>query len=528
MMRKLFILITIFLATAAYSQNTPTDYKLNGKSLAKVKDATPTSNSIIDILLVEDTVWLGTSRGLSKSTDEGANWTNYYKTKPFGDHNITAVAEYEGVMWVGTANSIEQNGESLPNGTGLKFSTDYGKNWTAMPQTTDAPDDSSIAYGINQLRALPVTTTVNNLIYDIAFTKSTIWIATFAGGLRKSNIDSLIANPERKWNRVVLPPDSLDTIKPTDTLNFSLQPVAGNFGNESYLNHRLFSLVATDDSTIYAGSANGINKTTDNGKSWTKFNHQNQDEPISGNFVVALNYDDVQDVVWAATWKAEDINESYGVSFSENGGDTWQTTLTGERAHNFGFLNENIANNKVHTLVPTDNGFFRSIDGHSWVSPSSIYDYENLYKIVNAEFYSAAGMDENIIWLGSNRQGLAKLVETQGIWEGEWVIKLASPSIQNPSESYAFPNPFSPSMEETRIKYKMPTQSRDVSIRIFDFDMNLVRTLVQNASREKDKEYVEYWNGKDDDGRVVSNGVYFYRIDIGSNEPVYGKIMVLN
>ncbi|MDP3683214.1 MAG: hypothetical protein Q8S01_04705, partial [Ignavibacteria bacterium] len=40
----------------------------------------PASNSINDILVVGDTIWLGSSRGLSQSTDNGNSWKNYYNT----------------------------------------------------------------------------------------------------------------------------------------------------------------------------------------------------------------------------------------------------------------------------------------------------------------------------------------------------------------------------------------------------------------------------------------------------------------
>jgi hypothetical protein len=282
-----------------------------------------------------------------------------------------------------------------------------------------------------------------------------------------------------------------------------------------------------NDSTIYAGSANGINKSTDNGLSWTKFNHQNQNNPITGNFVVALNYDKVQDVVWAATWQAEDFNESYGVSFSGDGGNNWETALMGERAHNFGFVNYS---NSTDVLAATDNGVFRSQNlGSSWVLPPKIRDNQSNITLKAEVFYSASSKKNSNghqIWLGSTN-GLVKLNESGGLWDGEWRIYLASEALGSENDTYAFPNPFAPSLEETKIKYDTGNQAKEVSIRILDFDMNLVRTLIQNASRNPG-EQIEYWNGKNDNGSTVSNGVYFYRIDIGSKDPIYGKIMVLN
>ena len=66
-----------------------------------------------------------------------------------------------------------------------------------------------------------------------------------------------------------------------------------------------------------------------------------------------------------------------------------------------------------------------------------------------------------------------------------------------------------------------------MTIRIFDFGMNLVKTLIQNASRGISDEQIAYWDGRDESGKIVPNGVYFYRIDIGSETPLFGKIMVL-
>ena len=102
--------------------------------------------------------------------------------------------------------------------------------------------------------------------------------------------------------------DNLNSLKPTDTVKFSLQVQSGDFGPEAYLNHVAFSVISTDDSTLYVGTADGINKTTDANSqypSWVKFNHQNQDEPITGNFVVALAYNSFNNTVWGATWTAE-------------------------------------------------------------------------------------------------------------------------------------------------------------------------------------------------------------------------------
>ncbi|MDX1701869.1 MAG: FlgD immunoglobulin-like domain containing protein, partial [Melioribacteraceae bacterium] len=77
------------------------------------------------------------------------------------------------------------------------------------------------------------------------------------------------------------------------------------------------------------------------------------------------------------------------------------------------------------------------------------------------------------------------------------------------------------------IKYNFSGSTKSVTIRIFDFGMNLVKTVIQNVNREGEREYIDNWNGRDENNSIVPNGVYFYRIDVGNDDPLYGKIMVL-
>jgi hypothetical protein len=57
--------------------------------------------------------------------------------------------------------------------------------------------------------------------------------------------------------------------------------------------------------------------------------------------------------------------------------------------------------------------------------------------------------------------------------------------------------------------------------------MQPVRTLLQKASRLNGNEYDEIWDGKNDNRSLVANGVYFYRLEIGTQSLLWGKIVVL-
>ncbi len=113
------------------------------------------------------------------------------------------------------------------------------------------------------------------------------------------------------------------------------------------------------------------------------------------------------------------------------------------------------------------------------------------------------------------------------MWSGTWKVFLSSPNIVSKTQAIAFPNPFKPDTEQINIKYTFGGNAQQVTIRIFDFGMNLVKTVIQNANRNGGKELIDNWDGRDENSKYVPNGVYFYRIDIGDTEPIFGKIMVL-
>jgi len=83
------------------------------------------------------------------------------------------------------------------------------------------------------------------------------------------------------------------------------------------------------------------------------------------------------------------------------------------------------------------------------------------------------------------------------------------------------PNPFNPS---TEIRFRLEGD-QPVSVRIFDMNGRLVRTLLANEIRQAGENAVT-WDGTDDRGRAVGSGMYFSRIDAGARSGV-NKMMLL-
>ena len=517
---QIIVLCTFALWIAAKAQAT-NSYSLTAMQLSSI----PQSNSIAKIVPRGDTIWVGSGRGLSYTTDAGRSWKLFTAAETFDGKSVSAIATRGNTVWVASAYSVKHDNQSYPTGGGLRYSTDRGSTWTFLPQPVDTGKVDTLIYGRNKIPALAITVAEQNVTYDLALTSNAVWTASWAGMLRKST------NQGKTWQRIVLPPDNLNRISPADSLHFSMSGVEKFFkGDTLYnkdtlhasLNHSVFSVYANDDSTLWVGTANGINKSTDGGISWRKFNHQNQLKPISGNFVVCIMQQRwrSKSVIWAATSNAVDPDEKRGVSFSSDGGETWGTALLGEFAHN-------IAVRDSIVYVAADGGLYRSADfGHSWTRSGSIADPTNLQRFASGILTGTAAKGDTV-WVGGE-DGLAYTIDspTQPFGSSWKVLRTYVP-VQASGKTYSFPLPFSPAAEVVRIHYSTSGKTLPVTIRIFDFAMAPVKILLRGATRIGSVEHDEIWDGRDDAGRRVSNGVYFYRVEIEDNDPQWGKIFVL-
>lgn len=516
-LKKYIVFVYVLFYSSAFAQlSTPLSFETKLNSSSQNLFSRTISNSVTDIVVNGNTIWLGTGRGLHKSTDGGRTWTYYYNTPAFGTEDISAIAVKGNDVWVATAHSVKRDDQSLPEGSGLRYSSDGGTNWKVISQPLDVNNIDTIRWGNSIIRALGITTAINNITYDIAITDSAVYIVSFAGMARKTT------NKGDTWERVIIPPDHLNSISQDDSLKFDLSPSGGSLKLAENFNHRAFSVMAENNSTIWIGTAGGINKTTNGGKSWTKFSKQNQIEAISGNFVVAIAQQKTlsKNILWAATLNANDNTEKRGISYSDNGGLSWKQTLIGEFGHNFGFKDSIV-------YIPTDNGIFRSSDqGKSWSQNGTIYETETRRLYSQKKFYSSAAYADTI-WSGGVDGIVLTIDNASHLFGSKWNIIRAVQQVDAKKETYAYPNPFSPDDEIIRLHYSTQNRNANVTVRIFDFGMNLVRTLVNKALRSAQLEHDEIWNGKNDSGTQVANGVYFYHVVVDSDEPIWGKILVI-
>ncbi|MCG8605641.1 hypothetical protein MJD09_11665, partial [bacterium] len=397
---------------------------------------------------------------------------------------VSGLALSDDVIWVATGFDTTTEFGRFQAGGGLAYSLDGGQVWNFVPQ--------------------PGATNVQNITFDIAIHENEIWITSFGGGLRKSS--------DLGMNWEVVTPDS-----------FVFDPL----GN---LNHRAFSVLSVDG-TLWVGTAGGLNRSTDGGEIWTNFNHQNQAEPISGNFVVAIGQQTYgnKKVIWAGTRETTvesgDATEFRGVSWSEDQGFTWRTGLRGETVHNFAFDDSVV-------YAASDNGLFKSIDnGENWALFPMIESPAQNRIVLSDKVFAAGVSSGSTLWAGTGN-GLAQTTNNGRSWR---IFQVFTPTGQDGSpRTYAYPNPFSPSVHNTvsgvghvRFQYNTLNDTR-VTLKIYDFSMDHVTTVVEDVPRPANDDFYEIWNGFDANGNMVDNGVYFYRLELEGDGSYWGKLIVLN
>ncbi len=105
-----------------------------------------------------------------------------------------------------------------------------------------------------------------------------------------------------------------------------------------------------------------------------------------------------------------------------------------------------------------------------------------------------------------------------------WFIDLREDSSMTPTPGKMnldnYPNPFNPT---TTIAYSLPSDGL-VELRVFNIKGQLVKTLVKGEQLAGSYEAV--WNGKDNNEKSVSSGIYFYKLST-RDETIMKKMLML-
>lgn len=530
-----FFLFSAFLVAQSFA---PINFNLNLDENDSTTSTGLKSNIIAEIKLMGDSLtWFGTGQGLAMydgnqlysflSTEDSLEDLESTNILPQG--GIPAIAVKGDTLVV----SFSGDNGSIQVGGGLVISYDAqdtsGISWEYFSQPVDAATDTIKPFGEGYYRCLPVTVPEANVTYDSDIDQNFLWIASWAGGLRRYDLD------EGNWENIPLPMDSQDSLSLCEGFE-EIDPFGRPLLSGYYLNprdpadggnhnHKAFSVKAYGD-TVWVGTANGINKgllidewvQLDNGNQqllncieWEHYSFPN--DGLSGNFVVGIERQQWRGktTIWAATMNADIPGETRGVSYTRDNGLTWNTTLLGERVYNI-FAEDSLV------LVSSQSGLWKSYDGENWAKFSPAIDTAFMVQsqILTDIVYTSVLDDrknEASLWIGT-ANGAANSSDLQG---SSWDIFQTQ---YDSTEFYVYPNPFSPRNHnqldgEGYVRFNTgKIANTQIELDIFNFAMEKVfeKKINLNSYNGALK-----WNGRDLKGNLVHNGVYFVRLKYSPN-----------
>lgn len=563
MKRFIFYIIIIFNADFISAQKLfPKDYAFRSiiaDSTDSLLSSTNTmrSNVVTEIILQSDNlVWLGTGLGISivrdsltvETLQDTMELTNGAYTNRIPSGGISAMTTgdpggpYEKFMFAAAAGSEND----IPIGKGIVFTTDATDstiNWIYYDQPMDDALSDTIPFGdIGFIAVLPVTVPQANVTYDMDLSEEFAWTASWAGGLRRFKFSDQV------WERVPLPMDNqyeLTTCKDTSYVRVGGKYILKDFylnprdpldgGNH---NHKAFSVLSYGD-TIWVGTANGINRGilgSGNCIDWEHYSYPMDN--LSGNFVVGLEAQRLNGkrIIWAATVNADDPTEQRGLSYTIDDGLSWNTALLGERIYN-------IASFDSLVFAASANGLWKTEDGINWalynpahqaipVPNTAIYDID---EVLADEVYSVAFDDrpyygDRSIWIGTG-DGAAHSYDLDGL---NWKIFRAEYDI---NEDYAYPNPFSPYTHNVRndngyVRFHTNEWPGTFVIDIDIYNFAMEKVYAGSFDKRISSSGALKWDGRDQQGTYVHNGVYFVKLTYPENQsskpsPHWVKLIVV-
>lgn len=496
-------------------------------------------NGVSNLTASGDTVWISPS--LNFNVANGFDW--------FQPSEIDSITNSEGRIFsmdisgskfaVGLGYNRQLAGESIPSGFGYYISPNNGISWNFREfpldnQPEENCDDQSIpyngdcdiqfTYGGNQYYRIRNTVPQQSPPYDIQIKSDTLFTAAWASGLLRSTDNG------QNWEKIILPPSNVSDLTPNGTYSWisNYQNTTVNrFDARTDLNLLGFGLNMDSENGVWFGSANGVNISLDaytapaDSISWKHVNFDNSDDGLLGNWVIEIEEDPATNKTWMTNWIIDSQNgEQFGIVATSDNGSTFEQHLIGEKINSIGFKDGAIFAAGVNGLFISKN------DGTSWSKFPQIRSANTFLK-ESIEFLSVAATDDRV-WIGTE-DGLISTDDNGETWEITRVdFPLSGGNAFDPDaktvSTFAYPNPFSPTIHEViRIKYELK-KSGNVNIRVFDFGMNLVREIENNTF--KTGTYEAVWDGFDNSGRKVANAPYIYIIEM-PDRTIDGKILVI-
>lgn len=458
-----------------------------------------------------------------------------------GRGRVFSLDVQENRILAGLGFTSTRSGSSVNAAQGYYQSNDSADNWNFIPFPLDEkaddscegssvgpPCDIEFQYGDEIYIRTRITVPEQSPPYEVDFYDQTILSVNWASGLLRSRDNG------ENWERIILPPSNVSNLNPEKSYGWvSVTPddeVINRYDPRFDNNLLGFGLLIDDQRRVWVGTAAGINIS---GNALTapvdqvEWRHISWNPETAGgllsNWVITIRQQPNTDRIWMTNWITDSENrDQYGVVYTDDEGESFQQFLEGVQVNDIGFFEGNI-------YIAADNGFYVSRDdGHNWKQIPQISSPNTFIK-PDARYFALTST-ENRLWVGTS-DGIASTSDGGKTWNILRVdVPLNGGNMYQPDapnvNTYAYPNPFSPTQHSVvRIKYQLEKPGA-ATIRIFDFGMNLVKTIRVPAVSSSGS-YETVWDGTTKSGRIASNGTYFYSIE-RSNGFTNGKILLLD
>jgi len=447
-------------------------------------------------------------------------------------------------VFAGLGFTSTRGGNPVQAAQGYYQSFDSGESWVFIEFPLDEPppgecDNTSVgppcdlefSYGSQTYIRTRITVPEQSPPFEVDFSGNTLLSVNWASGLLRSTDNG------QTWERLILPPSASNGLSPSNPDGYGWVSRTGDEQTVNRYDPRFdtnllgFGLLIDSSNRVWVGTAGGIN-ISDNALSasfeqieWQRSSWSPADTGNTGllaNWIVSIREQPLSGRIWMTNWKTDSQNrDSFGIVSTIDGGESFTRYLEGVRVNDIGFHNGSI-------YAAADNGLYVSDDdGSSWRRIDRI-ESPNTFIRSDARYFTLDATSSGM-WVGTS-DGIASTSDGGQTWRIIRVdVPLSGGNVYQPdapeTETYAYPNPFSPRLHDAvRIKFDIGQQG-PVTVRIFDFGMNRIRTLPVDPMGSGSYEVT--WDGSDENGRLVAGGTYFYIVEKPDGR-VDGKILLLD
>jgi hypothetical protein len=327
-------------------------------------------------------------------------------------------------------------------------------------------------------------------------------------------------------------------------------------GNDN-INKNNVKVMAVRDDTIFFGTDDGFAISNDRGETY-KIYRVNTDSlgadfvvnyavnvpGITGDFIPALGVQYIQDEEWARSWVScrPALAGSQGISVGlvtpvDSFGNVvhpdsleqavrferrWESVYRDGFAWNFAFNGDSV-------FAATDGGllFNHQDTGLTWNTIDLVDTAGVSLVLPGTPVYAVEVIDDHLL-VGTGDRTLRLDLSNLTVDLALYVVDSGSSA----GEVYAFPVPFSHSLDLGVDFHFTVEREADITLEIYDFAMNLVSRIIDNQ-RFSPGIYPtagamrRTWDGRNDRGEQVAVGMYYFKVEYSTGEVRWGKVAVI-